>query len=104
VWGQDKLQQLEQPKHGDQLELGVLKQYMTLANEGLALLQNERVKKTKKPKKGSTGGRPRGGMGEEVIRLAAQMGEKGALRFVQRKHPGSDVKRAYKAARKKPPR
>ena len=107
AWGLDWEERLRAGPRGQKFDFGsdwtVLEQYVIAANAALLLQrEQERKKARKNPKKpGSTGGRPRGGMGDEVIRLAAHMGEQRALRFVEKKHPQSDVKRAYKAALKR---
>jgi hypothetical protein len=105
VWGQDREKELRDflSHKGPMvsIETNYLHQYLAIANPELVKLQ--RSEKARKPKK-PDGGRPKGGMGEMVLRLMANgMGKQRALSATMAKYskPRDSVLRAYKAALKK---
>jgi hypothetical protein len=80
----------------------VLQQFLPAAIAALAQQQRERDRK--KPRRG---GRPKGGMGEQKLRLVKSgVREEDADRIVAQAFgkPPEAVRRASKSARKKPPR
>ena len=93
AWGRDYEALLKQGASGFTVPRPMLDRYVTAAN---AALEQQREQERKKPR--SRGGRPRGGMGEQVMRLIANgVPEKDAIRIV------AAAQRAYDTARKKPP-
>jgi len=103
AWGRDYEQLLKDPASGFSVPRPMLDQYIAAANAALA--QQLQLEKREKPR--SRGGRPRGGMGEQKLRLVASgVSDEDADRIVAqaKRRPVASVQRADKRARKKPPR
>lgn len=106
AWGRDWEQHLEAGPNGQGFNVPwtVLHRYVTAANAALAQQQQHEQKREKLR---SRGGRPRGGMGEQKMRLVASgVREEDADRIVMHAFgkPLEAVQRAYDSARKKPRR
>jgi len=104
AWGLEYERLLKDtPQGGFQVPRPMLDQYIAAANA--ALVQQREQERKKAGKKRS--GRPRGGMGEQRIRLIESgVREEDADRIVaqQNRKPAKSVKRAAKRVSKKPPR
>jgi hypothetical protein len=97
AWGRDWQRYLEAgPGSGFHIPVPVLKQYVTKANAGLALLQQRDARAIKRG-----GGRPKGtGMGDSAAALIARgMDEEGAVRIIARHH-GKTVDKVRDALRR----
>jgi hypothetical protein len=101
AWGRDYEQLLKTPGM-IHLPRPMLDQYIAAAN---AALMQQREQERKKPR--ARGGRPKGGMGEQKLRLMeAGVIEENAERITANAFgkPPEAVRRASKSARKKSPR
>jgi hypothetical protein len=104
AWGLDYEALIKEPipPGGFHLPRPMLDHYIAAAN---AALVQQREQARKKPR--SRGGRPRGGMGEQRMRLVASGArEEDADRIVaqQNRRPVKSVERAVKRVSKNPPR
>jgi hypothetical protein len=104
AWGQDWERHLRAGPRGQGFDVSwqMLQQYVTAANS--ALEQQQQREKQERPR--SRGGRPRGGMGEQKLRLVENgVSPEDAERIVSQAkgRPVASVRRASLRARKKPP-
>jgi hypothetical protein len=107
IWGRDYERYLKEGPRDDRvafhLPLPVLVQYVSAANEALLLVQRT---ETRKRRGRRSGGRPPGGMGEQVARqIASGVREQDAVRMIAAatRRSEASVARAYARGRAKKP-